>query len=208
MVMSNSTSPAVPGAVPEAAVASSAEPARVAPARSRVSPRLAGSAALVAGGLSVVSGVLQILFPQDEDPAIDPRTRVILVMFTITLWSLPVLFAGLADRARSRWGAWVAGTGTVLLTLGTVTSAVNGIDLAFFPAVAMAANALWLIGAIALTVSLCRARRIPLWLAIAFPFVQVFLLLFSQKGGGVLAGAYLCVVGVMFLTGRIDRRRA
>lgn len=178
-----------------------------APPRSRTSLRLAGTAALIAGGLSLFSGVLQILFPQDEDPAIDPRTRVILVMFTITLWALALLFAGLATRARSRWGAWVAGTGTVLLTLGTVTSAVNGIDLAFFPIVAMAANGLWLIGAIGLTVSLCRARNISPWIAIPLPFVQVSLVFFSQMGGGVLAGLYLALLGTLMLSGRIDRRR-
>ena len=178
----------------------------VAPPNSRTSLRLAGTAALIAGGLSLFSGVLQILFPQDEDPAIDPRTRVILVMFTITLWVLALLFAGLATRARSRWGAWVAGTGTVLLTLGTVTSAVNGIDLAFFPIVAMAANGLWLIGAIGLTVSLCRARKVSPWIAIPLPFVQVSLVFFSQMGGGVLAGLYLALLGMLMLSGRIDRR--
>src|SRR6218665_1031031 len=62
------------------------------PARSGPGPRLAGFAALIGGVLSVVSGVLQIIFPQDEDPTIDPRTRVILVMFTVTLWALAVVF--------------------------------------------------------------------------------------------------------------------
>lgn len=194
------------------AAADRPQPADNAPAlsgaRSRISPRLAGAAALTAGGLSAISGVLQILFPQDEDPNIDPRTRMILVMFTLSLWALALVFAGLATRARSKWGAWVAGTGTVLLTLGTVTSAVNGIDLAFFPMVAMAANAFWLVGAIGLTVSLCRARKISPWLAIPLPFVQVVLVFFSQMGGGVLAGLYLCILGAFFVTGRIDRRRA
>ena len=176
--------------------------------RARISLRLAGTAALIAGGLSLFSGVLQILFPQDEDPAIDPRTRVILVMFTISLWALALLFAGLATRARSKWGAWVAGTGTILLTLGTVTSAVNGIDLAFFPIVAMVANGLWLVGAIGLTVSLYRARKISPWLAIPLPFVQVVLVFFSQMGGGVLAGLYLLLLGALMLSARIDRQRS
>lgn len=171
-----------------------------------VSPRLAGAAAVVAALLSLITGVLQILFPQDEDPTIDPRTRVILVMFTISLWALAALFLGLSGRARSRWGAYVAATGTVLLTLGTVTSAVNGIDLAFFPAVAMTANALWLVGSIALTVSLVRAGRMSRWLAIPLPLLQVVLLFLSQMGGGVLAGLYLGVLGLLMLSGRDGRR--
>lgn len=174
----------------------------------RVSARLAGAAALVAGALSLVIGVLQIVFPQDEDPAIDPRTRVILLMFTLSLWAFAILFAGLARYAQSSWGAFVAGTGTVLLTVGTVTSAINGIDLEFFPIVAMAANALWLIGAIALTVSLVRAGRVSLWLALPLPFVQVPLLFFSQMGGGVVAGLYLAVLGGALVAGRIQSRLA
>jgi len=172
-----------------------------------ITTRSAGVAAAAAGLLSIVIGVLQFLFPQDEDPAIDPRTRGILVMFTLSLWALAVLFEGLSRFARSRWGAHVAATGTVLLTVGTVTSAVNGIDLDFFPIVAMVANALWLIGAIALTVSLVRARRVPAWLVLPLPFVQVPLLFFSQIGGGVIAGDYLALLGIMLLRGRLASRR-
>ncbi|WP_430644874.1 hypothetical protein [Agromyces sp. GXS1127] len=172
----------------------------------RVNARLAGLAAVTAGGLSIVIGVLQFLFPQDEDPAIDPRTRVILAMFTISLWAFAVLFVGLARYARSSWGAVTAATGTVLLTVGTITSAVNGIDLEFFPAVAMLANAMWLVGAIALCVSLVRAKRVSLWLALPIPFLQVPLLFLSQVGGGVPAGTFLLILGGVLLAGRIEGR--
>lgn len=172
----------------------------------RISARLTGGAALVAGALSFVIGVLQFLFPQDEDPAIDPRTRFILVMFTLSLWAFAVFFLGLSRYARSSWGAVVASVGTVLLTVGTITSAVNGIDLEFFPYVAVAANGLWFIGAIALGVSLIRARRVPLWIAILLPLVQLPLLVLSQRGGGVLAGVYLVAVGSILFAGRIQSR--
>jgi hypothetical protein len=177
----------------------------------RVSARLTGLAALTAGALSVIIGVLQYLFPQDEDPAIDPRTRVILGMFTVSLWAFAVMFVGLARYARSSWGAVVAATGTILLTVGTITSAVNGIDLEFFPIVAMLANALWLVGATALCVSLVRARQVSLWLALPIPLLQLPLLFLSQVGGGVPAGAFLLVLGGIVLAGRLDgraRRRA
>ena len=172
----------------------------------RVSARLAGGAALLAGALSLVSGVLQIVFPQDEDPSIDPRTRVILVMFTLSLWAFAVLFVGLARYARSSWGAYLAAAGTVLLTTGTVSSAINGIDLDFFPVVAMAANALWLIGAIALTVSLARAKRVSLWLVLPIPFIQLTLVFFSQLGGGVLTAVYLLILGAVLVAGRVQSR--
>ena len=188
-----------------------ATPKRLEPAYprpGRIGARLAGAAALTAGVLSIVIGVLQFLFPQDEDPAIDPRTRFILAMFTVSLWAFAVLFLGLARYARSSWGAIVAASGTVLLTVGTITSAVNGIDLEFFPVVAIVANALWLTGAIALCVSLVRARRVGLWLALALPFVQLPLLFFSQIGGGTIAGLYLVAVGGVLLAGRVQQRAA
>ncbi|MCD2443262.1 hypothetical protein LQ757_13340 [Agromyces sp. SYSU K20354] len=201
--------PLVSDSAPAPAVASG-RPVPVFPRDGRliglVGTRLAGAAAITAGALSIIIGVLQFLFPQDEDPAIDPRTRVILAMFTVSLWALAVLFLGLARHARSSWGAVTAATGTVLLTVGTITSAVNGIDLEFFPAVAMLANALWLVGAIALCVSLVRARRVSLWIALPLPFVQVPLLFFSQVGGGVPAGLFLAAVGLALLAGGIDAR--
>lgn len=172
----------------------------------RVSARLTGFAALTAGALSVVIGVLQFLFPQDEDPAIDPRTRMILAMFTVSLWAFAALFLGLARYARSSWGAVTAASGTVLLTVGTITSAVNGVDLEFFPAVAMLANALWFVGAIALCVSLVRARRVSLWLALPIPFLQLPLLFLSQVGGGVPAGLFLVVLGGVVLAGGLEAR--
>lgn len=173
-----------------------------------VSARFAGTAAILAGALSLITGVLQIAFPQDENPEIDPRTRIILLMFTVSLWALAVLFLGLARYGRSSWGAFVGAAGTVLLTTGTVTSAINGIDLAFFPIVAMAANALWLVGAIGLTVTLARARRVSLWLVLPLPFIQLTLVFFSQMGGGVLSGAFLIALGAVLLAGRIQSRAA
>lgn len=172
----------------------------------RIGAKLAGAAALTAGALSIVIGVLQFVFPQDEDPAIDPRTRVILAMFTVSLWAFAVLFLGLARYARSSWSAVTAASGTVLLTVGTITSAVNGIDLEFFPAVAMLANAMWLVGAIALCVSLVRAKRVSLWLALPIPLLQLPLLFLSQVGGGVPAGAFLLALGGVLLAGRIEGR--
>ncbi len=179
-------------------------PATPSPAR-RPSDRFAGWAAVLAGVFSIVMGTSQLLFPQDEDPAIDPRTRVLLVLFTLILWSLVVVHFALVRRAGSRWPAWVASAGTVLLTIGTITSAANGIDLEFFPVVAMAANALWFIGSIALTVSLLRARRLRAALAWPLPLVPVLSIFGSQLGGGIPAGAFLLLLAVLLLRANADR---
>ncbi|WP_336920949.1 hypothetical protein [Aquipuribacter sp. SD81] len=168
--------------------------------------RVGGAAAVLAGVLSAAIGVTQVLFPQDLDPAIDPRTRVILVGFSLVLWALVPVHLRLAARARSRWGGVAASCGTVLLTVGTVSSAVNGADLAIFPPVAVVANALWLVGSVALAVSLWRTRRVPRAVAALLVVVMPASILGSQNGGAVLAGGYLLVVGLLLLTARLDRR--
>lgn len=174
-------------------------------ARRGPSDRFAGWVAVLAGVFSIVMGTSQLVFPQDEDPAIDPRTRVLLVLFTLILWSLAVIYFALVRRAGSRWPAWGGSVGTVLLTVGTITSAANGIDLDFFPAVALTANALWLIGSIALGVSLLRAKRLRASLAWPLMLVPALSTLGSQLGGGIPVGAYLLFLAIALLRSKADR---
>lgn len=172
----------------------------------RTRDRVGAVAALVAGVASFAIGVTQALYPQDTDPAIDPRTRLLLVAFTLVLWALVPVHLRLAARARSRWGAWVACVGTPLLTVGTITSAARGLDLEIFPVVAIAANALWFVGSIALAVSLWRARRVSPLLPVGLVVMVPCSLFLSQMGGAVVPGVWLVVVGLLMLGGRLDRR--
>lgn len=168
--------------------------------------RVGAVAALVAGVGSLAIGVTQAMYPQDLDPAIDPRTRVILVGFTLVLWALVPVHLRLAARARSRWGAWLAAVGTPLLSVGTITSAARGLDLEIFPTIAIAANALWFVGSVALAVSLWRAGRVPRWVSLGLLLVVPCSLLLSQMGGAVVPGVFLVVLGLLLLGGRLDRR--
>lgn len=173
--------------------------------RTATGSRLAAGAAGLAALVAVASGVTQLLYPQDLDPAIDPRTRVLLVATTLLLWALAVVYTELGRYARSPWGARVAAAGTVLLTVGTLSSAVNGIDFAFFPPVAITANALWFAGAVWLVVSLLRAGRVSRVVALLLLIVQPATLFFSQMGGGILSGAYLAVLGFLLARGQLGR---
>jgi hypothetical protein len=104
-------------------------------------------------------------------------------------------------------GGRIASAGMLLLTVGTLSSAINGEDLAFFPPVAMAANALWVVGSIGLSVSLWRGGRAPRAVAVLVPVIMLGTIFLSQLGGGILAGAYLAAVGILLLQGRLERRR-
>jgi hypothetical protein len=181
-------------------------PATATAATRRRSDSRAGAAALVASGISIAVGVTQVLYPQDTDPAIEPRTAALLVGTSVMLWALPVLYARLAALAGARWAGGVASAGTVLLSGGMLSSAVNGEDLSFFPAVALVANALCFLGSLALAVSLWRSRRVSRPLVALLPLVTPVFLFLSQTGGGVPVGAYLAVVGWLLLRGQLDRR--
>ncbi len=170
------------------------------------SDTVAGATAVAAAVFSVAMGATQLLFPQDATAAIDPRTRVLLVGLTVMLWALPVVHLRLGASAREPWTARIASAGTVLLTVGTLSSAINGEDLPFFPPVALAANALWLAGSIGLAVSLWRAGRVPRPIAALLPVVVLGTIVLSQVGGGIVAGAYLATVGFLMLRGQLDSR--
>lgn len=172
------------------------------------SDRFAGWAAVLAGVFSLVMGTSQLVFPQDEDPVIDPRTRVLLVLFTLVLWSLVVVYRALARRAGTPWLGWIPAAGTVLLTVGTITSAANGIDLEFFPYVAIVANGLWVLGSIAFAVSLLRAKRLRVSLTWPLFLVPVLSIFGSQLGGSIPVGAYLLLLAVALFRGKADRRLA
>ena len=176
-----------------------------APATTATGDRTAGTLALVCAGLSVVTGATQILFPQDEDPHIDPRTRLLLVAVSVMLWLLAAVYLRLATYARSPWASRTAAAGAVLLTTGMLGSAVNGMDLAWFPLVATVANAAWLVGSIGLAVSLWRAGRLHRALAAAVVLVMPGTIFLSQLGGGVLVGAYLAALGWLLRSGQATR---
>ncbi len=185
-----------------------AVPVRPAAAAAVPADRRTGAAALACAVASAAVGTTQLLFPQDTLATIEPRTRVLLVATAAVLWTLPLLHARLAAVAGGPWGARVASAGAVLLGAGMVSSAVNGEDLAFFPAVAAVANALWFLGSVALAVSLWRAGRVPRPVAGLLVLVMPCTIFLSQLGGGILAGAYLASLGLLLLRGQLDTRRA
>ena len=171
-----------------------------------VSPTTGGRAAVGYGVLAMGIGVAQAARTGDTAAQIAPGMRWILVAFAVSLLVVVPAHLALGALARSSRGARVAAVGTPLLAVGAASSAINGQDLAWFPIVAMLANALWLVGSVMLGVSLWRAGRVPRWVAVLLPVSMPVTLLGSQLGSGLPVGAFWVVVGVLMLSGRIHRR--
>ena len=174
--------------------------------RLNVSSTTGGRAALVYGFLAICIGAAQAVRSGDTAAQIAPGMRWILVAFAISLVVLVPAHLALGAFAGSPMGARIAAVGTPLLAVGAASSAINGQDLAWFPAVAVLANGLWLVGSVALGVSLWRARQVPRWVAALLPVTMPVTLVGSQLGGGLLAGAFWVALGAVLLSGDGWRR--
>lgn len=175
-------------------------------ARSGTSGSLGARAAILYGVLAMGIGAAQAVRSGDTSVEIATGMRWILAAFAVSLLVLVPAQLALAAYARSSLGARISAVGTPLLAIGAASSAINGQDFSWFPAVAVVANALWLIGSVTLGVSLWRAGRVPRWVAGLLPVTMPLTLVTSQLGGGLGVGAFWVAVGLLMLGGRIDRR--
>lgn len=176
--------------------------ARPSGSRLRVSVATGGRAALTYGFLAMAIGAAQAVRTGDTSAQIATGMRWILVVFALSLVVLVPAHLALGGFARTPLGARIAALGTPLLAVGAMSSAVNGQDLAWFPAVAVVANALWLVGSVTLGVSLWRAGRVPRWIAVLLPISMPVTLVLSQLGGGLVVGAFWVAVGVFMVSGQ------
>ena len=172
--------------------------------------KFAGRAAILAGASFVAGGVTEIVHSQRQadHQVVGVAGYLTLSFFVVALLSVAPSFIALARRARSGVGtkaAWAAAAGTTILGLTSITSIVNGHDLALFNVVAPVTNAAWLIGSIILAVSLKRAGRVPAAVAVGLPLAWVATIPLATAGGGVLAGAYYLTIGYLMASDAIER---
>ena len=174
--------------------------------RLQVSTTSGSRAAVAYGTLAMAVGAAQAVRAGDTSVEIATGMRWILVAFALSLLVLVPAHLALGAFARSPLGARIAAAGTPLLAVGALSSAVNGQDLAWFPAVAVVANGLWLLGSVTLGVSLWRAGRVPRWVAVLLPVSMPVTLVLSQLGSGLVVGAFWVAVGVLMGSGQLARR--
>jgi hypothetical protein len=177
---------------------------------SSITDKFAGRAAILAGAALTAGGVTQIVHSQRgaDSQVVGVAGYLTLSFFAVALLSVAPSFIALARRARSRvaaWAALAAAAGTTILGLTSITSIVNGHDLALFNVVAPLTNAAWLAGSVVLAVSLKRARRVSAAVAVGLPLAWVATIPLATLGGGVLAGAYYLTIGYLLASEAIER---
>ena len=170
--------------------------------------RLPALAAGAAGALQVAVGIVQAADPGDTIPTLRPVEHVVLGLYAAALLLLVPACLALSDSARGRRGAQAAAVGMVLLAVGMTATNLHDQDYSWFPVVASAANAAWLLGSVALGVSLWRAGRVARWVAVLPVVTWVCGIPLSQLGGSALAGAGWLAVGALLRADALERRPA
>lgn len=164
--------------------------------------RPVSAAALTAGALQVAVGVVQAVDPGDTVPTLRPVEHLVLALYAASLLLLVPAHLRLGGGRRS---PVVAAGGMVLLAIGMTATNLHDQDYTWFPVVAGAANAAWLLGSVALAVSLWRAGRVARWVALLPAVTWVCGIPLSQLGGSALAGAGWLAVGALLRAELLER---
>lgn len=163
-------------------------------------------AALAAGALQIAVGVLQAVDPGDTVATLRPVEHAVLGLYAASLLLLAPVHLRLGELSRARRSPAVAAGAMALLAVAMTATNLHDQDYPWFPAVAVPVNAAWLLGALALSVSLWRAGRVARWVAVLPVASLLFGLPLSQLGGSAVPGAAWLAVGALLRAGALERR--
>jgi hypothetical protein len=173
------------------------------------SPRLAAAGAAVGGAAFAVAGALQATGLDWEENAVEtPLQHLTMALFAVGLVAVIPTLAALARlaRGRGRYG-WIAiAVGQAGVAAASTVSNLRGVDAAWFPAAAIFANGLWVLGTLALAVALWRGRRVPRLVAGGLVVAYVGAIPLAIVGGGLVTGCYWLAISYLLTLGALERR--
>ena len=173
------------------------------------SPRLAAAGAAIGGAAFAVAGALQATNLHWEENTVEtPLQHLTMALVAVGLVAVVPALALLGRVASGRLGrAWLAvAVGQLGVAAASSVSNVRGIDASWFPAAAVAANGLWVLGTLALAFALHRSRRVPRLIAVGLVVAYVGAIPLSAHGGGIVTGCYWLAVSYLLALGALDRR--
>jgi hypothetical protein len=177
---------------------------------SSFSTKVAPKATMLAGSAFAAGGLMEIIHSQRHagNDVVGVAGYLTLSFFVVALICVAPSFLALGRRARpgiAQKAALAAAAGTLTLGVTSITSLVNGSDLALFNVVAPVTNAAWLFGSIVLAVVLKRAGTVSSFVAVGLPVAWVATIPLATVGGGVISGAYYLAVGYLLANDAIGR---
>jgi hypothetical protein len=84
---------------------------------------------------------------------------------------------------------------------------IRGVDASWFPAAAIASNALWILGTLALAFALFRMRGIPRLVAVGLVVANNGAIPLAMVGGGIVTGCYWLALGYLLTFDALERHR-
>jgi hypothetical protein len=160
---------------------------------STISNRAGAASAGVGGALLAASGALQATgLDWTENAVKTPSQHVTMAFFAAALVTLVPAVGLLGRTAGGPLGrGWLAlAVGQIGVAAASSVSNARGVDAGWFPAAAIAANALWIVGTLVLATALFRNRHVPRLLALGLVVAYVGSIPLSILGGGIVAGVY------------------
>jgi hypothetical protein len=169
--------------------------------------KLLAALAVAGGALWFAAGAIHLTGPEIHEDLVQTTVEhTILALFSGALVLTAAGVAVLGRLAGNHAGTLVAIIGMIALALAGTASNLHGEDYEWFMIAAPVTNLMWLIGSVAVAVSLKRTGRVSRWVYIGLPLVQILALPLHPIGGGLVGGAYWIAVGMMLAAGAIDRR--
>jgi hypothetical protein len=173
------------------------------------SPRLAAAGALAGGIAFAVTGALQLTGLDWKENAVEtPLQHLTVALFAFALVAVIPAVAALGRLAGGRLRAgWIAiAVGQAGVAAASSVSNIRGVDAAWFPAVAVAANLLWVAGTFALAAALYRARRVPRLVSAGLVIGYIGAIPAATHGGGIITGCFWLAIGYLLSLGELERR--
>jgi len=176
--------------------------------RELTSSRLAVAGAVLGGTAFAAAGALQATGLHWKENAVQtPLQHLTMVLIAIAFVAVVPTWAALG-RLASGWGrnGWVAiAVGQIVVAGASTVSNIRGVDASWFPATAIAANLVWVIGTIALAIALYRGRRVPRLVAVGVVVAYLGSIPFGSQGGGIVTGCFWLAVGYLLSLGALER---
>jgi hypothetical protein len=173
------------------------------------SSRLAAAGAVVGGSAFAIVGALQATGLNWTENAVEtPLQHLTMALFAVGLVAVVPAVAALGRTAggRARY-AWIAiAAGQIGVAAASTVSNARGVDASWFPAVAVAANAAWVLGTVTLAVVLYRARTVPRPIALGLVAAYVGAIPLAVHGGGIVTGCFWLAVAYLLSLGALERR--
>lgn len=120
--------------------------------------------------------------------------------FTVALVAFAFAVQGLGRLAAPRWALRLATIGPLLVAAGVAPALATGESPAWFAAVGIPGNLMWLVGTIGLGVWAWRSRVLPRPLAAGVAATVPFALILAEIGGSAIPAIVWAAIGLRWLT--------